>query len=65
MVKALPSRNHEATSRGRLMTRIMVPIGSPQAKLNRVATPVTPPGAIWLGAVKMFTDKAYSTLPSR
>ena len=47
------------------MTRIMVPIGSPQAKLNRVATPVTPPGAIWLGAVKMFTDKAYSTLPSR
>ena len=46
------------------MRKLINPMGVPKRKFSMVHSPVTPPGAILLGAVSAVTAVAYTAAPA-
>ena len=61
--QAQANGNYANANKGILKTRIIIPIGNPVPYCIKVATPLAPPGAILLGAVKHTIPIAYRSVP--
>ena len=62
--KRFPTKKKASSNSGRLRQKVSTPIGMLNRAFSMVERPLTPPGAIWLGAVKQKTPAVYKNEPA-